>query len=214
MRRYFLKFSGVFIFAMLATVAAMAQFDDIYFDPEADDLYVDAYEESGDTYVTEDYYYDDDDYDYYEDDGYYYASRIRRFRRPLTSFGFYDPFYFDPFYYDPFFSRGSLISFNFGSPWNRWNRFNRWNGYGYGYGGYDPFYYDPFFYGSRRGSYLSCYFGYASPYARSYGYGGYYGYRGGLYAPWGGYGYGTSTHVSQYTEGTVATMVMAITFTQ
>ncbi len=34
-------------------------------------------------------------------------------------------------------------------------------------------------------------------------YGGYYGYRGGLYAPWGGYGYGTSTHVSQYTEGTV-----------
>jgi len=34
-------------------------------------------------------------------------------------------------------------------------------------------------------------------------YGGYYGYRGGLYDPWGGYGYGTSTHVSQYTEGTV-----------
>jgi hypothetical protein len=34
-------------------------------------------------------------------------------------------------------------------------------------------------------------------------YGGYYGYRGGLYDPWGGWGYGTSTHVSQYTEGTV-----------
>ena len=34
-------------------------------------------------------------------------------------------------------------------------------------------------------------------------YGGYYGYRGGLYSPWGGYGYGTSTHVSQYTEGTI-----------
>ncbi|MBT8074417.1 MAG: DUF4136 domain-containing protein [Xanthomonadales bacterium] len=34
-------------------------------------------------------------------------------------------------------------------------------------------------------------------------YGGYYGYRGGLYDPWGGYGYGTSTHVSQYTEGTI-----------
>lgn len=32
---------------------------------------------------------------------------------------------------------------------------------------------------------------------------GYYGYRGGLYAPWGGYGYGTSTHVRQYTQGTV-----------
>lgn len=34
-------------------------------------------------------------------------------------------------------------------------------------------------------------------------YGGYYGYRSGLYAPWGGYGYGTMTNVSQYTEGTI-----------
>ena len=32
--------------------------------------------------------------------------------------------------------------------------------------------------------------------------GGYYGYRGGFYDPWGGYGYGHETHVSQYTEGT------------
>ena len=31
---------------------------------------------------------------------------------------------------------------------------------------------------------------------------GYYGYRGGYYGTWGGYGYGTETHVSQYTEGT------------
>jgi len=30
----------------------------------------------------------------------------------------------------------------------------------------------------------------------------YYGYRGGYYDPWRGYGYGTQTHVSQYTEGT------------
>ena len=37
--------------------------------------------------------------------------------------------------------------------------------------------------------------------APSYG-GGYYGYRGGFYDPWGGYGMGTETHVSQYTEGT------------
>jgi hypothetical protein len=33
--------------------------------------------------------------------------------------------------------------------------------------------------------------------------GGYYGYRRGYYDPWSGYGYGTQTHVSQYTEGTV-----------
>jgi len=31
----------------------------------------------------------------------------------------------------------------------------------------------------------------------------YYGYRRGYYDPWMGYPYGTSTHVSQYTEGTV-----------
>jgi len=30
----------------------------------------------------------------------------------------------------------------------------------------------------------------------------YYGYRGGYYDPWRNYGYGTQTHVSQYTEGT------------
>ena len=32
--------------------------------------------------------------------------------------------------------------------------------------------------------------------------GGYYGYRGASYGAWGGYGYGTETNVSQYTEGT------------
>jgi len=32
--------------------------------------------------------------------------------------------------------------------------------------------------------------------------GGYYGYRGGYYGAWGSYGYGTETHVSEYTEGT------------
>ena len=32
--------------------------------------------------------------------------------------------------------------------------------------------------------------------------GGYYGYRGAYYGAWGGYGYGTETRVSQYTEGT------------
>ena len=36
-----------------------------------------------------------------------------------------------------------------------------------------------------------------------YMHGGYYGYRRGAYGTWGGYGYGTTTHVSNYTEGTV-----------
>ena len=39
------------------------------------------------------------------------------------------------------------------------------------------------------------------PASPSAGY-GYYGYRAGYYDPWGGYGWGTETHVSQYTEGT------------
>jgi hypothetical protein len=39
----------------------------------------------------------------------------------------------------------------------------------------------------------------ADPYMSGY----YYGYRRGFYDPWGGYGYGTTTHVSQYSEGTV-----------
>ena len=33
--------------------------------------------------------------------------------------------------------------------------------------------------------------------------GSYYGYRRGRYGAWGGYGYGSQTHVSNYTEGTV-----------
>jgi hypothetical protein len=33
--------------------------------------------------------------------------------------------------------------------------------------------------------------------------GGYYGYRRGAYGAWGGYGYGTTTQVSNYSEGTV-----------
>ncbi len=33
--------------------------------------------------------------------------------------------------------------------------------------------------------------------------GGYYGYRRGAYGAWGGYGYNASTHVFNYTEGTV-----------
>lgn len=38
---------------------------------------------------------------------------------------------------------------------------------------------------------------------RSMMHGGYYGYRRGYYDPWMGYGYGTTTQVSQYTEGTI-----------
>lgn len=39
----------------------------------------------------------------------------------------------------------------------------------------------------------------SDPYTGGY----YYGYRRGYYDPWYGYGYGTTTHVDNYTEGTV-----------
>lgn len=39
----------------------------------------------------------------------------------------------------------------------------------------------------------------SDPYMGGY----YYGYRRGFYDPWVGYGYGTTTHVSSYTEGTI-----------
>lgn len=39
----------------------------------------------------------------------------------------------------------------------------------------------------------------SDPYLGGY----YYGYRRGFYDPWYGYGFGTTTHVSNYTEGTV-----------
>jgi hypothetical protein len=44
---------------------------------------------------------------------------------------------------------------------------------------------------------------------RSGGY--YYGYRRGFYDPWMGYGFGTTTHVDQYTEGTVNIDVVDVT---
>jgi hypothetical protein len=178
MKKYVLKFGSLFILAWLVSYSAWAQFDDIYFDPDADEYYVDSYTtgKEGDTYVTENYYYDDDDYDYYDrEEDFYYSSRIRRFSRPFYySAGFYDPFFYDPFYY------GSGLSISFGNfnRWNRWNRWNRFNNYWYGYGNY----YDPFFYGGRGYSVFDSYFGYCPPsfFGRSYGYGG-YGYGNSFY---------------------------------
>ena len=121
MKKYVFNISFLLVMVAMFAISATAQFDDIYFDPDADEYYVASYtEEGGDTYVTEDYYYDDDEYDYYDreyaDQDYYYSSRIRRFNRPMAFGGFYDPFFYDPFYY------GSGLSFTFG---NRFNRFNR-----------------------------------------------------------------------------------------
>ena len=175
MKKYVLKFSSLFILAWLVSYTALAQFDDIYFDPDTDQAYVESYtREGGDTYVTENYYYDDEDYDYYDrnDQDFYYSSRIRRFSRPMMySAGFYDPFFFDPFYYG---GSGMFLSLgNRYNSWNRWNRFNRFNNFAFGYGNF----YDPFFFGGRGFNAFDPYFGYCPPtfFNRGFGYGGGFG---------------------------------------
>ena len=64
MKKYGSKFTSLLVLAWMVSYTANAQFDDIYFDPDTDDSYVDSYtaKEGSDTYVTEDYYYDDEDY--------------------------------------------------------------------------------------------------------------------------------------------------------
>lgn len=84
-------------FLSLITVV-QAQFDDLYYNPDESiafvesDFHASSYE---DIPIYDDADYEFDDYDFY------YTSRIKRFRRPYTGFGFYDPVYVDYNYYDP-----------------------------------------------------------------------------------------------------------------
>ena len=119
---------------------AVAQFDDVYFDPDTEDAFVysDSYTEDDAEYGSYDEYgYDDATYDYFNDYDYYYSSRIRRFYRPSVSFGFYSPFYADLAFYDPYwYAPGSSIYISFGgyqdyAYWRNWNRWRRWNNWGY-----------------------------------------------------------------------------------
>ena len=50
--------------------------------------------QSGNTYVTNNYYNDDDYYDYA------YTARIRRFYRPMWGYGYYDSYYTNSYWYD------------------------------------------------------------------------------------------------------------------
>ena len=149
-----------------------AQFDDVYYDPDQvvvettyDGEYYD--DESADGIT----YYDDDEYEYYDDYDYYYSSRIRRFHRPYTGFGFYDPCYvsfnyYDPFYHDAYYYPGSsiYISFGGGDYWSyrHWRRWNRWNHYHH----WDNWHYSP----------ASYYYSYNNWCAPSNYWGGYHGY--------------------------------------
>lgn len=174
MKMYMLKTYLTVIALVMAVASMQAQFDDVYYDPDAyvpavkqhydDQAPVDEYATSEDG-VT---YYDDDTYGYYDDYDYYYSSRIKRFYHPYTGFGFYDPVYVGYNYYDPFawdyytypganiyFSFGLGFSFGFGSYWSTpapyYYSYNNWYYPSYTYwggcGGYYPYgnYYNPYY---------------------------------------------------------------------
>ena len=136
MRSYKITALLIALFVVGWVSTAVAQYDDLYYDPDTDATYYDYSTNNtttGDTYAYNDEYdYDDDDYEYYEDDyDYQYTSRIRRFHRPYYGFDYYDPVYVDMYYYDPFINPGmTVLIYDTPYRWNRWNRWNSWNAWG------------------------------------------------------------------------------------
>jgi len=132
MKFYMLKTYLAAIALLWAIPSLRAQFDDVYYDPDA---YVPEikYREEPPVYDGTDSdgvtYYDNDEYAYYDDYDFYYSSRIRRFYNPYVGFGFYDPVYvgynyYDPYAFDYYAYPGANIYFNFGIGagfgWNNW----------------------------------------------------------------------------------------------
>lgn len=145
-------------------------------------------DESGNTYITNNYYGDyDDDYDYF------YASRINRFHRPIWGFGYYDPFYTNMYWYnyDPFWYGTSIYAGwgwgGFYRPWG-WNPWGWGGGFGWGGGwynnwGWNGWGYSPYCFGGGWGGYGM---GYNQGYWNGYNHGYWNGYYDGL-AMGGGY---------------------------
>ncbi len=164
---------------------SLAQYDDLYYDPDKDAgyYYSSSNNSSNDSYASNDRNdsdYDDEvyeDYEDYDDYDYYYTSRIRRFHRPYYGFSYFDPVYVDLAYYDPFWSPGAtVLIYDSYNPWryNRWNRFNY--GFGWSSWGGTSFYFS-------NGGY------YGNPWGSPWGWNnGYYG----------GYGYGNNYIVNNY----------------
>lgn len=190
---------------LIFSIAANAQFDDLYYNPDKDQPYHETEYNSSNpnNYEYEDEYdYDDEEFGYYDDYDYYYASRIRRFHNPGYMFDFYDPYYTEMYYYDPFsyggyYSPGVSIYLSFGNPYRPWRYYHRYNHYysfySYNYyntwcnpwfynSWYDPWYggYNNWYYPSYYNyNYYNNYYGgwYGGYYGHHpYGYGGYYGY--------------------------------------
>ncbi len=168
MKNYKFPFVLIAFFVMAWASTSLAQFDDLYYNPDTDDDFYtwtdDDSSDDGDYVGSDDY--DDAEYGYEEDDeyDYYYSSRIRRFYRPYYGFSFYDPVYVDAYYYNPIYSFGNstyIYSNSLGYRSNPWNRYYSYNSFGYG-PGYSPY---------------NNYYGYGgNPYGYGYGGGGYSSY--------------------------------------
>lgn len=153
-----MKLSTLLLVFGISSTAALAQYDDVYYDPERNNSRTttdrrQVQPKTTPTYAEEQNYdegYDDEEYDYY------YTSRIRRFHRPYTGFDYFDPIYVDAYYYDAFARPGVTVliyddpfgyySFNRFSRFNRFNNFNsfgggfnRWNRWN-SFGSYDPWF--------------------------------------------------------------------------
>ena len=172
--------TGLFLFV---TSGLIAQFDDIYYNPD-DDVWVEASSSTSSSGEYDDAYYEDetyDDTDTWDEYNYYYTSRLRRFHRPFLGFDYYDDCYVDPFFYGDYgYSPRIRVTFGYGyRPY--WGRYHYRHSYWYD-PWYDPWYNTGYCGGSSWGRY-------------GYGYGGYgyrHGYRDGFYDGynWGRYGYG------------------------
>ena len=123
---------------LLAAMAfpALAQYDDIYYNPDKDRPAYSKYKTTDDGFrqsppptdpINYDDEFDNEEYAYFDDYDYYYTSRVRRFHRPYGRFDFFDPVYIDMPYYDwRFVSPGATVLI-YDDPWifryaNRWNR--------------------------------------------------------------------------------------------
>ncbi|MBL4753524.1 MAG: hypothetical protein JKY52_08050 [Flavobacteriales bacterium] len=146
-------------------------------------------DENGDTYITNNYYDDDFAYDDYYD--YSYTARIRRFHRPVYSYGYYDPYYTNSYWYSGNaydYGTSLYVSYPFWGSGVSWWLGLGWLGFGWGYGygayGYGHHGYGHHGYGHHGWGHL----GYGSHH--SYGYGSYSSWYGYGYGHHGGYGYG------------------------
>ncbi len=152
-----LKLSMLLLLFGVSATAALAQYDDVYYDPERNNnrTYTERRQVQPKTTPAQTEEYVDENYDEEEYD-YYYTSRIRRFHRPYAGFNYFDPIYVDAYYYDAF-ARPGVAVLIYDDPFgyygfNRMSRFNRWNGWAYGgwnrfnrfnswnsWGNYDPY---------------------------------------------------------------------------